>query len=131
LGHKAAEIIRKASAKEHKSEFEAGAKSAGNDASKKPVLVEQYVVVGDKKDAESAVELWRFGPRAFKSYYNVRDPEEIQRRADREVPLGKVYGDWPVSRDPAVHTRTVTELFDSGATNREYSSRPGRSKARD
>jgi G6PDH family F420-dependent oxidoreductase len=34
--------------KEHKSEFEAGAKAMGKDASKMPVLVEQYVVVGDK-----------------------------------------------------------------------------------
>jgi len=102
--------------KEHKSEFEAGAKAAGKDAGKMPVLVEQYVVVGDKKDAERAAELWRFGPKAFKSYYNIRDPKEIQRRADTEVPLEKVYGDWPVSTDPAVHARTITELFESGAT---------------
>ena len=50
--------------KEHKSEFEAGAKAVGKDASKMPVLVEQYVVVGDKGDAEKAAELWRFGPKA-------------------------------------------------------------------
>ena len=102
--------------KEHKSEFEAGAKAAGKDASKMPVLVEQYVVVGDKRDAEKAAEFWRFGPKAFKSYYNIRDPKEIQQRADSEVPLEKVYGDWPVSTDPAIHTRTIADLFDSGAT---------------
>jgi TAT-translocated FGD2 family F420-dependent dehydrogenase len=102
--------------KEHKSAFEAGAKAAGKDASKMPVLVEQYVVVGDKGDAERAAELWRFGPNAFKSYYNIRDPKEIKKRADSEVPLEKVYGDWPVSTDPAIHTRTVTGLFDSGAS---------------
>ncbi len=102
--------------KEHKSEFEAGAKAAGKDATKMPVLVEQYVVVGDKKDAERAAELWRFGPKAFKSYYNVRDPKEIQQRADSEVALEKVYGDWPVSTDRAVHIQAITELFDSGAT---------------
>jgi TAT-translocated FGD2 family F420-dependent dehydrogenase len=102
--------------KEHKSEFEAGAKAAGKDAGKMPVLVEQYVVVGDKRDAERAAELWRFGPKAFKSYYNVRDPKEIQQRADSEVPLEKVYGDWPVSTDPAVHVKAISELFDSGAT---------------
>jgi hypothetical protein len=33
-----------------------------------------------------------------------------------EVPLEKVYGDWPVSTDPAVHAKTITGLFDSGAT---------------
>ena len=102
--------------KEHKSEFEAGAKAVGKDASKMPVLVEQYVVVGDKRDAEKAAEFWRFGPKAFKSYYNIRDPKEIQQRADSEVPLEKVYGDWPVSTDPAIHTRTIADLFDSGAT---------------
>jgi F420-dependent hydroxymycolic acid dehydrogenase len=102
--------------KEHKSEFEAGAKAAGKDASKMPVLVEQYVVVGEKRDAEKAAEFWRFGPKAFKSYYNVRDPKEIQQRADSEVPLEKVYGDWPVSTDPAIHIKTIADLFDSGAT---------------
>ena len=102
--------------KEHKSEFDAGAKAAGKDASKMPVLVEQYVVVGGKADAEKAAEFWRFGPKAFKSYYNIRDPKEIQQRANSEVPLEKVYGDWPVSTDPAVHIKAITELFDSGAT---------------
>ena len=102
--------------KEHKAEFVAGAKAAGKDASKMPVLVEHYAVVGDKAVAEKAAELWRFGPKAFKSYYNIRDPNEIQQRADSEVPLEKVYGDWPVSTDPAVHIKVVTELFDSGAT---------------
>ena len=102
--------------KEHKSEFDAGAKAAGKDASKMPVLVEQYVVVGGKADAEKPAELWRFGPKAFKSYYNIRDPKEIQQRANSEVPLEKVYGDWPGSTDPAVHIKAITELFDSGAT---------------
>jgi len=102
--------------KEHKSEFEMGAKSAGKDASQMPVLVEQYVVIGGKKDAEAAAELWRFGPKAFKSYYNIRDPKEIQRRADAEIPLEKVYGDWPVGTDPEVHIKTITDLFASGAT---------------
>jgi F420-dependent hydroxymycolic acid dehydrogenase len=100
--------------KEHKSEFESGAKAAGKDASRMPVLVEQYVVVGDTKDREQAAELWRFGPKAFKTYYNIRDPKEIQQRADTEIPLEKVYGDWPLGTDPAVHIKTVTELFNSG-----------------
>jgi hypothetical protein len=81
-----------------------------------PVLVEQYVVVGDKNEAQSAAELWRFGPKAFKSYYNIRDPKTIQERAEAEIPLEQVYGDWPVSTDPAVHLKTVNELFDSGVS---------------
>jgi F420-dependent hydroxymycolic acid dehydrogenase len=81
-----------------------------------PVLVEQFVVVGDQKEARASAELWRFIPKAFKTYYNVRDPQEIQKRAEAELPLDKVYGDWPVSTDPNVHIRAVNDLFQSGAT---------------
>lgn len=102
--------------KQHKSEFEAGAKAAGKDPSHMPVLVEQYVVVGDKQEAERAAELWRFGPKAFEKYYNVRDPQEIQHQADSEIPLEKVYSDWPVGTDANVHLKTINELFESGAT---------------
>jgi TAT-translocated FGD2 family F420-dependent dehydrogenase len=102
--------------KQYKSEFENGAKAAGKDLSQMPVLVEQYAVVGDKSDAEKAAEYWRFGPKAFKTYYNVRDPQSIQRQAEREISLDKVMADWPVSTDPAPHIKTVTELFDSGVS---------------
>jgi hypothetical protein len=42
-----------------------------------PVLVEQYVVVGDQQTAIKAGELWRFGPKVFKSLYNVHSPADI------------------------------------------------------
>jgi G6PDH family F420-dependent oxidoreductase len=100
----------------HKSEFEAGAQAAGKDPEKMPVLVEQYAVVGDQNDARRAAELWRFGPKAFTEYYNVRDPQTIQHRADSEVPLEKVYAEWPVSTDPQVHLKTIDDLFNSGAS---------------
>jgi F420-dependent hydroxymycolic acid dehydrogenase len=102
--------------KQHKAEFERGARDAGKDSSKMPVLVESYVVVGDKKDAEQAAELWRFGPKAFKNYYNVRDPHEIQHLAEKEVPLEQVYGDWPISTDAKPHIAAIQELFASGVT---------------
>ncbi len=102
--------------KQHKSEFQAGAKAAGKDITRMPVLVEQYVVVGDEKDAQPAAELWRFGPKAFKAYYNIRDPQTIQERAEAEIPLNEVYADWPVSNDPAVHLKTVNDLFSSGVS---------------
>jgi hypothetical protein len=35
---------------------------------------------------------------------------------DSEAPLEKVYGDWPVSTDPAAHVKAISELFASGAT---------------
>ncbi|MBV8093580.1 MAG: LLM class flavin-dependent oxidoreductase, partial [Acetobacteraceae bacterium] len=40
-----------------KSEWESGARDAGKDPADMPVLVEQYVVVGDKNDAAQAAEL--------------------------------------------------------------------------
>jgi hypothetical protein len=81
-----------------------------------PVLVEQYAVVGSEQDAKAAAELWRFGPKAFKTYYNIRDPKEIQQRADAEIPLEQVYGEWPVGTDPNIHLKAITELFESGVT---------------
>jgi F420-dependent hydroxymycolic acid dehydrogenase len=102
--------------KQHKGEFEQGLRAAGKSLGQVPVLIEQYAVVGDKAEAEKAAELWRFGPKAFKTYYNIRDPQAIQDRADKEVPLEQVYSEWPVSTDPNVHLKTVNELFQSGAT---------------
>jgi TAT-translocated FGD2 family F420-dependent dehydrogenase len=102
--------------KQHKAEFESGVKEAGKDPKQVPVLIEQYAVVGDKKDAEEAAELWRFGPKAFKTYYNIPNPQTIQDRAKSEIPLDQVYSEWPVSTDPSVHVKKLTELFDSGAT---------------
>ena len=60
-----------------------------------PVLVEQgNVVVGSAGDARQAAELWRFGPKAFKSYYNVPDPAKIQHLADAQVPIEQVPQSW-------------------------------------
>lgn len=102
--------------KQHKTEFEKGAKAAGKDSRQMPVLVKAFVVVGDKKDAETSAELWRFLPNAFKTYFNIRDPQAIQDRATGELPLDKVYSKWPISTDPHVHVKKLIELFDSGAT---------------
>ncbi len=81
-----------------------------------PVLVEQFVAVGDKAKAEQAAELWRFIPKAFKGYHAIRDPAEIQRRAEAEVPQGKVLSSWPIGNDPRRHIEAIEKLFDSGAT---------------
>jgi TAT-translocated FGD2 family F420-dependent dehydrogenase len=102
--------------KQHKAEFESGVKEAGKDPRQVAILIEQYAVVGDQKDAQQAAEFWRFGPKAFKTYYNDPSPQSIQDRAKNEIPLEQVYSEWPVSTDPAVHLKILTELFESGAT---------------
>jgi coenzyme F420-dependent glucose-6-phosphate dehydrogenase len=102
--------------KQHRTEFESGAKAAGKDASKMPVFLEQMVVVGDKKDAEQAAELWRFLPKAWKPYFNVRDPQEIQNLAEKQLPLEQVYADWVISTDPDQHVKKLQEAFAGGAT---------------
>lgn len=102
--------------KQHKSEWEDGARNAGKNPTEMPVLVEQYVVVGDKSDAKKAAELWRFGPKAFEGYYNVPDPTRIQQRAEAEIALDKVMEGWPIGIDPQRHIATIRELFDSGVS---------------
>ena len=102
--------------KQYKSEWEGGAKDAGKNPADMPVLIEQFVVVGDKNAAQRAAELWRFLPKGFKKYYNFADPAEIQKQADNEVPLDQVFSEWPVGTDPAIHIEAINKLFDSGAT---------------
>ena len=81
------------------------------------VLIEQFVVVGHKQDAEAAAKLWHFIPKAFMIYYNIADPHTIQQRAAADIPLEQVYQEWPVSTDADVHVQALTELFDGGATH--------------
>jgi TAT-translocated FGD2 family F420-dependent dehydrogenase len=100
--------------KQHKAEWESGARSAGKDPKAMPVLVEAFVVVGDQSEAQAAAKLWNFIPKAFKGYQNIPDPAQIERRAQAELPLPKVYGDWAVSSNPDAHVQTIQKLFDSG-----------------
>jgi TAT-translocated FGD2 family F420-dependent dehydrogenase len=102
--------------KEHKAEWEAGAKAAGKNTADMPVLVEQFVAVGDKAVAEQAAELWRFLPKAFKGYHNIADPKEIQKRAEAEIPIDKLIADWPIGTDPKPHIEAIEKLFASGVT---------------
>lgn len=102
--------------KQHKGEWQAGARSAGKNPASMPVLVEAFVVVGDEKEAQLPAKLWNFIPQAFKGYHNISDPAEIERRAQAELPLQKVFGDWIVSSDPAAHVRAIQQLLESGAT---------------
>ncbi len=102
--------------KEHKSEWQDAASKAGKDPGRMPVLVEQFVVVGDQNDARQAAELWRFIPKAFKAYYNIPSPVAIEQQADQQLPLDQVFADWAIGTNPSVHIDKINELFDSGAT---------------
>ncbi len=102
--------------KQHKSEWQEGARAAGKNPADMPVLIEHYVVVGDQAAARQAAEYWRFGPKAFKSLYNVSDPSEIEQKAAAETSIDEVLKSWAVGTDPAVHIEAVRALFDSGAS---------------
>lgn len=102
--------------RQFKGEWEAGARDGGKDPAEMPVLVEQFVVVGDRAEAEKSARLWRFLPKAFETYYDITDPAEIERRADAELPLDQVYGEWSIGTEPEIHAAAIRELFESGAT---------------
>lgn len=99
-----------------KCEWEAGARAAGKDPAQMPVMVEQFVTVGDDAVARRSAELWRFLPRAFEAYHNIRDPAEIQRRAEAELPIEKVTGEWCSGTDPQAHIEAIGKLFRSGVS---------------
>jgi len=102
--------------KQHKSEWEDGARSVGKDPSKMPVMIEHYVVVGDQQDVQHAAELWRFGPKAFKGLYNVRSPVEIEQKAEAGSTIDQVTQGWAIGMDPKVHIDAGKERFDSGVS---------------
>jgi hypothetical protein len=81
-----------------------------------PVLVEQFVVVGDKSEAAGSAELWRFLPKAFKVYYNIKDPAEIQRRVETGAAARKDLCRVADGTNLAAHVAALQTLFDSGAT---------------
>lgn len=97
--------------------FERGAREAGKDPSRMPILAEHFVVVGGAREAEEAARVWRFSPKAFSAFVNDPDPRDIQRRAEREIPLEDVYKGWVVSDDPEAHARSIQELIDGGVTD--------------
>ncbi len=97
--------------------FEEAARAAGKDPSTMPIVVEHWVVVGNRADAEKGARLWRFSPKATKNYTDDPDPRDIQRRAETEVPLEDVYRNWLISTDPDQHAQAIRDLFDKGITH--------------
>jgi F420-dependent hydroxymycolic acid dehydrogenase len=66
--------------KKYKSEWESGARDAGKNLVDMPFLVEQFVVVGDEREAMQTAEFWRLLAKGFKKYYNVQDPRKSSGR---------------------------------------------------
>lgn len=91
------------------------AMKAGKDAGRLPVLVEQYAVVGDEREALAAARLWLFGP-VMGRLISVADPREVQRRAEALTSPEQTIESWVVSRDPAVHVEGIRALLAAGAT---------------
>lgn len=109
-------ITDPASWERHQDAFTQAARGAGRDVARMPVLVEQFVTVGSVDEARRAAELWRFLPKAFTAYFDIRDPADIEARATAEVPLDQVIASWIVSPEPAVHIERIAALFRAGAT---------------
>ena len=95
----------------HPSAFDAKKDAAGLE-----VLVEHFVVLGGKAEAEQAARLWRFLPKAWTDYVDNPDPRDIERRAEKSVKLEDVYSQWLVSEDAQAHADGIQELFAAGAT---------------
>ncbi len=96
--------------------FREGARSAGKDPDDMPIMVEHYMVVGGKTEAEEAANYWRF----IASPWNLLeepDPREIQRKAEEAATLEKVYNMWTVSEDPQVHADALEQYFQAGITH--------------
>jgi F420-dependent hydroxymycolic acid dehydrogenase len=102
--------------KAHKGAWQEAARKAGKNPDDMPVLIEDWIVVGDKEKALEQAKLWRFLPKVFTKYWNDPDPVSIQEQAEREVPLEDVIARWTVSPEPADHIAEIRELLDSGVT---------------
>lgn len=103
-----------------KKEWERGVEESLRDTKNQDILVEHWAVIGEKEDeaTRKAASKWQFSPNAWKSgYFDSMSPEDIQARAEKEVPLERVLDDWAVSKDPHVHSKAIQELYDLGATH--------------
>lgn len=97
--------------------FENAARKAGKDPAQLPIIAEQFVVVGNKSDAEDAAKLWRFLPRAWDLFVDNPDPRDILQKAEKKVSLEEVYSQWIVSEDPEEHAAGLKKLLDVGVTH--------------
>jgi TAT-translocated FGD2 family F420-dependent dehydrogenase len=97
--------------------FEQGAREAGRDPGELEIVLESFAVAGSEEEAREGAQLWRFLNKAWEpGFLTNPDPEDIQRRAEEQVPLDEAYKEWPVGTDPEVHLKALNKLFEMGAT---------------
>ncbi len=103
--------------KEMRSAFEEGAREAGKDPKKMPILAEHFVVVGGKREADESARMWRFIPKAWDQFVTNPDPRSILQNAEKELSLDEVAQNWVVSDDPKEHADSIRKLIDGGVTH--------------
>jgi G6PDH family F420-dependent oxidoreductase len=96
--------------------FREGARAAGKDPVRMPVLVEHYLVVGGQAEAEEAARYWRFIGADFKKLEEP-DPREILRRSEELATLEQVYRRRMVSADPRDHAGAIRRYWEAGVTD--------------
>lgn len=96
--------------------FAEGAKAAGKDVSKMPILAELFMAVADEEEAKPLTRLWNFLPKAWDTFVGDPDPAHIRERANAEIKPEEVLKSWTVSRDPQVHIKKIKELFEQGVS---------------
>jgi F420-dependent hydroxymycolic acid dehydrogenase len=109
-----AEILEKADALDA---FRQGARSVDKDPDQLPITVETWAFVGTQADAKKAAEKWRFVPKAWEKYVDNPDPRDIQRQAQKDVPIEEAIKGWAIGGNPQVHINALQKLIDGGATN--------------
>ncbi|MEV6866323.1 LLM class flavin-dependent oxidoreductase [Streptosporangium subroseum] len=90
------------------------ARAAGRNPDAMPKLVETWVVVGDRAQAEYAANQWRFTPGGFGDLLYQPNPVTIQQIAEKRWPLAEVYKSWPLGTDPEVHIKALQKIVDVG-----------------
>jgi F420-dependent hydroxymycolic acid dehydrogenase len=106
--------------KDLRNAWEDGLQEAGKDRKSQALIVEHWAVVGDGEDEQvhAAANKWRFLPKAWElGYFDNISPEEIQARAEKEIPPEKTLEDWAISKNPDEHSKAIQELYDLGATH--------------
>jgi TAT-translocated FGD2 family F420-dependent dehydrogenase len=96
--------------------FEEGARAAGKDPTAMPRLVEPFVIVGGREEAQEAARLWLFHAIG-QQVLDMSDPRQIQRYAEENSTAEREMEQWLISGDPQAHLDAIKRLVEAGATH--------------